>query len=119
MFNSALQRFEVVLGHYCCFDMGKTIWMLLINSTQLNEHLWTQVLKHLNVHIYLDTISYRYYNQLISRTDLSPIPVRSWVMRWSQQRFVNGVVVCQLVRKLAMDNSNIVSESVYRCRLVD
>ena len=48
-----------------------------LNSTQLNEHLWMQVLKHLNVHIYLDTISYRYYNQLISRTDLSPIPVRS------------------------------------------
>jgi len=35
------------------------------------------VIKHLNVHIYLVTISYRYYNQLISRTDLSPIPVRS------------------------------------------
>ena len=46
-----------------------------LNSTQLNEHLWTQVLKHLNVHIYVGTISYRYYNQLISRTDLSPIPV--------------------------------------------
>ena len=45
--------------------------------TQLNEHLWTQVLKHLNVHIYLVTIAYRYYNQLISRTDLSPIPIRS------------------------------------------
>jgi len=25
------------------------------NSTQLNEHLWTQVLKHLSVHIYLVT----------------------------------------------------------------
>jgi len=24
-----------------------------LNSTQLNEHLWTQVIKHLNVHIYL------------------------------------------------------------------
>jgi len=45
--------------------------------TQLNEYLWTQVLKHLNVHICLATIAYRYYNQLISRTDLSPIPVRS------------------------------------------
>ena len=33
----------------------------LLNSTQLNEHLWTQVLKHLNVHIYLVTIAYRYY----------------------------------------------------------
>jgi len=32
-----------------------------LNSTQLNEHLWTQVLKQLNVHIYLATISYRYY----------------------------------------------------------
>jgi len=40
--------------------------------TQLNEHLWTQVIKHLNVHIYLVTVSYQYYNQLISRTDLSP-----------------------------------------------
>jgi len=30
------------------------------NSTQLNEHLWTQVLKHLSVHIYLVTIAYRY-----------------------------------------------------------
>ena len=29
----------------------------LLNSTQLNEHLWTQVLKHLNVHIYLVTIA--------------------------------------------------------------
>ena len=48
-----------------------------LNSTQLNEHLWTQVLKYLNVHICLVTIAYRYYNQLISRTDLSPIPVRS------------------------------------------
>jgi len=27
-----------------------------LNSTQLNEHLWTQVIKHLNVHIYLVTI---------------------------------------------------------------
>ena len=35
------------------------------------------VKKHLNVHIYLVTIAYQYYNQLISRTDLSPIPVRS------------------------------------------
>ena len=39
-----------------------------VNSTQLNEHLWMQVLKHLNVHIYLVSIAYRYYNQLISRT---------------------------------------------------
>jgi len=29
-------------------------WMDQLNSTQLNEHLWTQVLKHFNVHIYLD-----------------------------------------------------------------
>ena len=36
-------------------------------SIQLNEHLWAQVLKHLNVHIYLVSIVYRYYNQLISR----------------------------------------------------
>ena len=34
------------------------------------------------------------------------------VMRWSQQRFVNGAVVCQLVRKLTVDISNIVSESI-------
>ena len=36
-------------------------------STQLNEHLCTQVLKHLNVHIYLVSIAYRY--QLILSTD--------------------------------------------------
>ena len=42
-----------------------------LNSTQLNEHLCMQVLKHLNVHIYLVSrpMAYRYYNQLISRTD--------------------------------------------------
>jgi len=28
-------------------------------STELNEHLWTQVLKHLNVHIYLVTSVYQ------------------------------------------------------------
>ena len=28
-------------------------------STQLNEHLWTQVIKHLNVHIYLVTSVYQ------------------------------------------------------------
>ena len=51
-----------------------------LNSTQLNEHLWTQVLKHLRVHIYLYSLLYiKYYNQLDSRTDLSPIPVRSAV----------------------------------------
>jgi len=36
-------------------------WSLLavhLNSTQLNEHLWTQVLKHLNVHIYLVTVAH-------------------------------------------------------------
>ena len=38
-----------------------------LNSTQ-RVHLWTQVLKHLNVHIYRVSIAYRYYNQLISRT---------------------------------------------------
>jgi len=30
-----------------------------INSTQLNEHLWTQMLKHLNVHIYQFTSVYQ------------------------------------------------------------
>jgi len=34
----------------------KTCERYTLNSTQLNEHLWTQVLKHLNVHIYLVTI---------------------------------------------------------------
>jgi len=58
---------------------GSQLWKqgYFRNETQLNEHLWTQVLKHLNVHIHLVTIAYQYYNQLISRTDLSPIPVRS------------------------------------------
>jgi len=31
----------------------------LSGSNQLNEHLWTQVLKHLNVHIYLFTSVYQ------------------------------------------------------------
>ena len=52
----------------------------LHNSTQLNEHLWTQVIKHLNVHIYLVTISCRYYNQLISRTDL--FKMFNWSQDW-------------------------------------
>jgi len=30
-----------------------------LRMTQLNEHLWTQVLKHLNVHIYLLTSVYQ------------------------------------------------------------
>ena len=72
-----------------------------LNSTQLNEHLWTQVIKHLNVHIYLATISYRYHNQLISRTDLSPIPVRSaaksyitsWCIKNLSKRVLNRQTV--------------------------
>ena len=39
---------------------SERLHILGLNSTQLNEHLWTQVIKHLNVHIYLVTISYRY-----------------------------------------------------------
>ena len=43
--------------------------------------------------VYLDTISYRYYNQLISRTDLSPIPVRSaaksYITSWCIQNIQN------------------------------
>ena len=31
----------------------------VLNSTQLNEQLWTQVLKHLSVHIYLVTSVYQ------------------------------------------------------------
>ena len=74
---------------------------ILINSTQLNEHLWTQVLKHLNVHIYLVTIAYRYYNQLVSRTDLSPIPVRSaaksYITSWCIQNLSKRVLNRQTV----------------------
>ena len=60
-------------------------------NSQLNEHLWTQVLQHLNVHIYLDTISYRYYNHLISRTDLSPIYKSSY--RVSNSRKYGNLLV--------------------------
>jgi len=45
---------------YFSQKMGRNVKPCL-NSTRLNEHLWTQVLKHLNVHIYLVTIAYRYY----------------------------------------------------------
>ena len=51
----------------------------LNNSTQLDEHLWTEVLKHLSVHIYLVTSVYQILQSLDSRTDLLPIPVRSAV----------------------------------------
>jgi len=33
----------------------------------------------------------------------------SWIAQWSQQRVVNGVVVCRLVWKLAVDITNIVT----------
>ena len=76
-------------------------WSTQLNSTELNEHLWTQVLKHLNVHIYLDTISYRYYNQLISRTDLSLIPVssaaKSYITSWCIQNLSKRVLNRQTV----------------------
>ena len=79
-----------------CFGQGSQL-----NSTQLNEHLWTQVIKHLNVHIYLVTISYRYYNQLISRTDLSPILVRSaaksYITSWCIQNLSKRVLNRQTV----------------------
>ena len=39
------------------------------SRTQLNDHLSTQVLKHLNVHIYLVTIACRYYNILCASQD--------------------------------------------------
>ena len=69
--------------------------------TELDEHLWTEVLKHLNVHIYLVTIAYRYYNQLISRTDLSPIPVRSaansYITSWCIQNLSKRVLNRQTV----------------------
>ena len=68
------------------------------NSTQLNEHLWTQVLKHLNVHIYLVTIAYQYYNQLISRTYLSPIPVRSAAKSYITSWCIQNLSKCVLNR---------------------
>ena len=76
-------------------------WLRRVYSTQLNEHLWTQVLKHLNVHIYVVTIAYRYYNQLISRFDLSPIPVRSaaksYITSWCIQNLSKRVLNRQTV----------------------
>ena len=76
--------------------------------TALNAHLWTEVLKHFNVHIYLVTIAYRYYNQLISRTDLSPIPVRSaakscitsWCIQNLSKRVLNRQTVSTSTTKL-------------------
>jgi len=72
-------------------------------TTQLNEHLWTQVLIH-----YLVIIAYRYYNQLISRTDLSPIPVRSasksyitpWCIQNLSKRVLNRQTVSTSTTKL-------------------
>jgi len=39
----------------------------------------------------------------------------SWILQWSQQRFINGVVLCQLVWKLAVDITSIVTESINHC----
>ena len=90
--------FQNVMGN--CWTAVK--WtMYYYNSTQLNEHLWTQVLKHLNVHIYLVTIAYQYYDQLISHTDLSPIPVRSaaksYITSWCIQNLSKRVLNRQTV----------------------
>jgi len=52
-------------------------------STQLNEHLCAHVLKHLNVHIYLVSMAYRYHNQLISRTD--NYLLFRWLQKWTSQ----------------------------------
>jgi len=76
----------------------------LLNSTQLNSTQRASMdagVKHLNVHIYLVTIAYRYYNQLISRTDLSPIPVRSaansYITSWCIQNLSKRVLNRQTV----------------------
>ena len=86
----------------------RCLTQLSTQLTQLNEHVWTQVLKHLNVHIYLVTIAYRYYNQLISRTHLSPIPVRSaakscitsWCIQNLSKRVLNRQTVSTSTTKL-------------------
>jgi len=78
-----------------------------IQSTQLNEHLWTQVLKHLSVHIY-SLLYIKYYNQLDSRTDLSSIPVRSavksyitsWCIQNLSRRALNRQTVSTSTTKL-------------------
>ena len=43
----------------CKMTPNEWISLKRLNSTQLNERLWTQVLKHLNVHIYLFTSVYQ------------------------------------------------------------
>jgi len=53
-------KMAIVLRPQICDIISSCVYCTWeLNSTQLNEHLWTQVLKHLNVHIYLVTISYR------------------------------------------------------------
>ena len=73
-----------VAGNHSLSDLTQvTLGLSPCLSTQLNEHLWTQVLKHLNVHIYQVSIAYRYYNQLISHTEhfhnYYPFPLTSKV----------------------------------------
>jgi len=54
--------------------------------------------EHLIVHVYLVTTVYRYYSHLISRSDLSPIPVRSaaitsWCFQNLSKRALNRQTV--------------------------
>ena len=76
-------------------------WNSGIVPTQLNEHLWMQGLKHLSVHIYLVTLYIKYFNQLDSRTDLSPIPVRSavksYITSWCIQNLSKRALYRQTV----------------------
>jgi len=49
---------------------------VILNSTQLNEHLWTQV-SHTSVPASIYSLMYnKNYNKLILWTNLSPIPVK-------------------------------------------
>ena len=77
--------------------------MLLVKSvcTQITQTAFKTQLNSTSIHIYLVTISYRYYNQLISRTDLSPIPVRSaaksYITSWCIQNLSKRVLNRQTV----------------------
>ena len=82
----------------------RCLTQLSTQLTQLNEHVWTQVLKHLNVHIYLVTIAYRYYNQLISVVDSSQVGrkiiITSWCIQSLSKRVLNRQTVSTSTTKL-------------------
>ena len=54
-------------------------------SSTLNEHLCTQVLKHLNIHIYIVSMAYRYYRSCWPRADLLQTAALCWSKKREQQ----------------------------------